>query len=156
MENDYSASLRELRESTNKLNALTDRANDLVRRTERFLSEECRVGGPIYVHVESLDEDVEPDGPCLETYLGYGRFKGEHRIIVEHVLEGDPRGAKPWAECSRDIKLASLDALPTLIKKLLEKVSKQVADVDAKLSALESMVTPNTGTKKPASRRRKG
>ncbi len=42
---DLSQQLRELQKSTEELNAATDKANDVVCRTEIFLKEKCRVGG---------------------------------------------------------------------------------------------------------------
>jgi hypothetical protein len=159
MEDDHSASLRQLRGASDELNALTDRANELVRRTERYLRDECHVGGTHHVHVPSMDVTAEtsdgPPGPDWATYLGYERYKGEHRIVVSHLLDADPHEIKPWAECSRDIKLKTLDALPELIQRLLETVNEQIADVRAKLGKLESMI-PADGSKARSSRGGKG
>lgn len=152
MADDLSMQLRELRKSTDELNTLTDKANDLVRRTENYLREECRIGGPVHVHVASLDETVEsPDGPEWSTYLGYDRYNGELRIVVSHLLDGDPREVKAWAECSRDIKLQSLDALPKLIKELLKKVREQVADIQAKVDLLDSTIPSSDGLQRRSS-----
>jgi hypothetical protein len=144
MTDDLSKQLLELRKSTDELNVLTDRANELVRRTEQYLIEECRVGGPVYVHVASMDEPVVeeagPGAPEWSTYLGYDRYKGELRIVVSHVVEGDEHEVKAWAECSRDIKLDTLDVLPKVIQELLKKVRKQVAGVKATVDLLDSMI----------------
>ena len=51
-------------------------------------------------------------------------------------------------ECSRDIKLKTLDALPDLIAELLKKVMEQVADVHEKVSSLENLFPPES-TNKP-------
>jgi hypothetical protein len=157
MADDLSMQLRELRKSTDELNALTDKANDLVRRTESYLSEECRVGGPVHVHVPSLDQDIEPPGgPEWSTYLGYDRYKGELRIVVAHLLDGDEHEVNAWAECSRDIKLAALDALPKLIQEILKKVRKQVADVQAKVDLLDSIIPTSGGSQRRSSAPRRG
>ena len=140
MTDDLSKSLLKLRNSTNELNELTDRANALVRRAERYLSEECRVGGPVHVEVPSMDQPNENFGPDWSTYLGYERYKGEHRIVVTHAVDGDPHEIKAWAECSRDIKLKSIEALPDLVQMLLEKVNEQVAQIHEKLCLLEGMI----------------
>lgn len=154
---DLSQQLRELQKSTEELNAATDKASDVVRRTEIFLKEKCRVGGHASVEVPSLDEDVDPrDGPFLETYLEYERYKGDYRILVTHLLDGDPRETKPWAECSRDIKLQTLEALPKLIDELLKKVRKQVADVQATVDFLDSMIPSASGFRGGPSTPRKG
>jgi hypothetical protein len=153
MSDDLSMQLRELRKSTDELNVLTDKANDLVRRAEAFLSQECRVGGPVYVFVSSAQSD--DDGPVWSTYLGYDRHKGELRIVVSGFLEDELRELKPWAECSRDLKLETLDALPKVIQELSKKVRKQVADVKAKVELLDSMIpSPAEKPQQPAGRRR--
>jgi hypothetical protein len=137
---DLSKQLHELQKSAVDLNAVTDKANDVVRRTEVFLREECRVGGRASVPVYSLHEDDDPEGPAWETYLEYERHKGDFRILVTHLVDGDPHETKPWAECSRDIKLKTIDALPKLIGELLKKVKQQVADVQAKVDLLDGMI----------------
>jgi hypothetical protein len=160
MEDDHSASLRLLRGASDELNALTDRANELIRRTERYLRDECHIGGTHHVHIPSMDVTAEmangQTGPEWSTYLGYERYKGEHRIVVSHLVEGDQHELKPWAECSRDVKLKTLDGLPELIHELLETVNEQVADVRAKLGKLESMIPPADGSKARSSRGGKG
>lgn len=154
---DLSQQLLELQKSTEELNAASDKANDVVRRTEIFLKEKCRVGGYASVEVPSLAEDVDPpDGPDWETYLEYERYNGDYRIVVTHVLDGEPREKKPWAECSRDIKLETLTALPNLIEKLLKKVRKQVADVQATVDFLDSAIPPASGLRRGPSTPRKG
>lgn len=143
MKDDLSVSLHELRNSTNKLNTLTDRANGLIQRTEYYLSKECRIGGPVNVHIEALDKLDHNDNPNLPewtSYLGYERHNGEHRIMVTHVLDGDPHESKPWAECSRDIKLKAIEALPSLIEKMLEKVQNQVVELEGRLDRLDRII----------------
>src|SRR5258708_32234646 len=76
MTTDLSKQLRELQESTNDLNSLTDKANDIVRRVELFLKEKCRVGGWANVAVPSEDEREGDPDDAWETYLGYERYKG--------------------------------------------------------------------------------
>jgi hypothetical protein len=154
MADDLSMQLRELRKSTDELNVLTDKANDLVRRAENFLAQECRVGGPVHVFVSALDS--EGGAPEWSTYLGYERYKGEHRIVVSHLVDGDPHETKAWAECSRDVKLETLDALPKVIQELSKKVREQVADVRAKVDLLDSMIPSAAETQKLPSGRRRG
>jgi hypothetical protein len=153
---DLSKQLRELQKSTDDLNALTDKANEVVRRTELFLREKCRVGGRASVPVPSLHEDDDPEGPAWETYLEYERYKGDYRILVTHLVDGDPHETKPWAECSRDIKLKTLDALPELIGELLKKVRKQIADTQAKVDLLDGMIPSASEVQPRPSAPRKG
>jgi hypothetical protein len=51
--------LRELQKSTEDLNGLTDKANEVVRRTETFLAEKCRVGKRASVDAPCVDEEEE-------------------------------------------------------------------------------------------------
>ena len=141
MATDLSTQLHELQKSTDDLNAITDKANDVVRRAEIFLREKCRVGGWASVYIPIPEEDEDPEGgPTWETYLRYDRYKGDYRIVVEHSMDGEPHSVKPWAECSRDIKLETLEALPALIEELHKKVRKQIAGVQAKVDRLDSMI----------------
>lgn len=160
MADDLSKSLRELRNSTDELNTLTDQANDLVRRTERYLSEECRVGGPASTHIAWMDQTAEgPNGeigPEWSTFLWYKRHKGEHRIMVEHTLDYDVHESKPWAECSRDVKLETINALPDLIKELLKKVNEQISGIRSTVTELDGIIPPDGASKKSSPRRRKG
>ncbi len=160
MTDDLSKSLRELRNSTEELNTLTDQANDLVRCTEHFLSKECRVGGPVVTLIPWMSGDAEgpngEPGPEYCTYLSYKRHNGEHRILVEHTLDHELRVSKPWAESSRDEKLDTIKALPMLIGELSQKVDKQVSEVRATVTALEGLLPSEDASKKPTSRRRRG
>lgn len=145
MATDFSAQLSALQNSSNDLNALTDKANDVVRRVEIFLREKCRVGGWASAYVPQPEEDEDPEDPrTYETYLRYERYKGEYRITVTHLMDGEPQETKPWAECSRDMKLMTLEVLPDLINELHKKVSKQVTHIQAKIDLLDSMI-PSVG-----------
>jgi hypothetical protein len=138
---DLSRQLHELQNSTNDLNALTDKANDVVRRVEIFLRDTCRIGGWGSVYVPPPEDYEEPEnGATWETCLEYQRYKGDYRIIVTHLLNSDPHESKPWSECSRDIKLQALEALPALIDELHKKVKKQIAHVQGKIDLLDSMI----------------
>jgi hypothetical protein len=158
MATDFPAQLQALQNSTNDLNALTDKANNVVRRVEIFLRESCRVGGWASAYVPIPEEDENPEDPrTIETYLRYERFKGEYRITVTHLIDGNAQETRPWAECSRDTKLKTLEALPELIDELHKKVSKQVALVQARIDLLDSMI-PSVGEpqQRPSATKKKG
>ncbi len=153
---DLSQQLRELQKSTEELNAATDKASDIVRRTEVFLKEKCRVGGHANVEVPSLLREDPPNGPIWETYLEYERYKGDYRILVTHLVDGDPHETKPWAECSRHIKPERLEVQPKLTDQLLKKGKKQVAAVQATVDFLDSMIPSASGLPRGPSTPRKG
>jgi hypothetical protein len=154
---DLSKQLRELQKASDDLNDITDRANDIVGRVEAFLGEQCRVGGEASVPVAFDDADgASEEGPEWETYLQYGRFKGKFRFLVTHTINGDPHETKPWTECSRDIKLKTVEALPELIGKLLETVKSQIGDARAKIDLLEAMLPPGADSQQRSTPSKKG
>jgi hypothetical protein len=135
---DLSKQLRELQKSADDLNELTDKANEVVRRVEIFLGEKCRVGG--YAGVNILSDEVPSDeGPDCESYLVYDRYKGDYRILVANCVNGDEVEKKPWAECSREVKLTALDFLPELISSLHAQVKEQIGAAQAKIERLDKM-----------------
>lgn len=154
---DLSMQLDELQKSANELNALTDKANDIVRRTEIFLTNTCRVGGCTEVPIYPLDDDDEADSETtLQNWLVYERFDGEFRILVTLTEEDKLRDKKPWAECSREMKLRAINSLPKLIDELLKKVRKRVSDAQASVQLLDSTIPAAGETQPRASRSRKG
>ena len=157
MTGDLSKQLHALQKSTDDLNALTDRANEIVRRVEVFLREKCRVGGQASVAVDSLTQDHSHDGgPIIEPYLDYERYKGDFRILVSTFIDNELHDSKPWSECSREVKLKALDALPELIGKLHEMVNSQLQETRAKIDHLDSMFPSAAELQQRASASKKG
>ncbi|HUM03304.1 MAG TPA: hypothetical protein VL084_13530 [Thermoanaerobaculia bacterium] len=150
---DIPAILSGLRAATPKLNETTDKANEAVRRIERLLSDELKLGVQGEVVISSSHK-----APKLREVmsLAYERHRGAFRIVVkrsEGMTFVDERGHNdealkeieniPWAECPRHIKLEAFERLPDLLKQvsatakdLLDRTDSTSQAVDDLLSAL--------------------
>jgi hypothetical protein len=73
---------------------------------------------------------------------------------VTHLVDGDLREAKPWAECLRDIKLRTLEELPLLIEDLHQKVKMQIAQVQAKVELLDGMIPSESELQRPSAKKK--
>ena len=104
-----------------RLNELTDRANQLIRDAEARLSE-MSVG--IYREAKFR---IRPDHPKL-AHLLYQKHNGKFIIgVLKMSLVAGEVVFTPWAECTREEKIAAVSALPDLIKNI-EAEAKKLAD----------------------------
>ena len=104
-----------LRTASLRLNEITDKAISAVRQTEQFLNEECSIGLPVSV----------PASVNSEIRLAYSRIGGKYRICIV----GKDENARPWADCPRDEKLKTFNALPNLLEAIAIETEKMVAAV---------------------------
>jgi hypothetical protein len=139
--------MAELRDSTKRLNAITDEANNVVRDVEEFLNKECGVG--VCASVVVSTREIEKHGITLFTSLSYCRVNGKFRIAVENGSDDDPETeAKAWAECTREEKLLTLPKLPVLIQEIASIVSASVESaqrVVTTVTASMAAVLPKKG-----------
>src|SRR5438876_9167168 len=103
-------SIETLRKFTPRLNDLSDRANKTVNEVETLLNESLSVGIPV-------EEGFSPAGA-----LKYERYVDSFRIIVCWEEDDGHGYARPWVECGRELKMASVRALPGLLRKLAAEV----------------------------------
>lgn len=133
MTGDLTASFAKLKKSSDELNALTDKANETVRRVEKFLVNECRAGTETKVLTGATIEGR------LE-YLGYIKHNGSFRIVV--VLE--PGGTiltsgqniTLWGECNRDRKLRTIRALPDLVSDIQVELDNRINEASDAIATL--------------------
>ncbi len=146
MDDSLSKSLNKLRNSSKRLNQLTDQANQTIREVETFL-EECSLGvnGSVLV---SRGKEINGDNSL--RYLEYRRVGSRYRIaIVDRVssldddFEASEQNVKPWSDASRDEKLESIKKLPDLLKEMgdllegkIESAEKGLGEVSAALHEL--------------------
>lgn len=118
-------SIDRLRESTARLNAISDETSFAVQAVETFLRKEISVGITAWVIVdkEVLDEKA---GHIKYLMLGFDRHQGEYRILVSSGTNVDDYITKPWMECNRKTKLQTVEKLPELITEVTNQVDKQV------------------------------
>lgn len=122
MSNNAFDSLAGLRTSTEQLNKSADHLIGLVLGIEQFLSEESNVGTPVYVPTPS------PKDSSVHYLLGYQRYDKKFRIVVKKIIT-NPLGIddviKPWAECTRDVKIKTAKCLTQLISEIYEVIQSE-------------------------------
>ena len=101
-----------------QLNALVDQMATRVRELEEMLNA-AGVGFEVWVELG--------DGMSL----GYCRWKGRFRVSVSDV--GDTHaGAKPWTDCTREIKVSTFARVDDLLERLLSVTTERVKELTAK------------------------
>jgi hypothetical protein len=118
---DLAQALSVLRKSTSELNQLTDRGSELVRMVEAELERQS-----IGITAQVLVKEYEDDFTAM--LLGYVYANDKLRVSLLWAERGDDSPLiRPWAECSRDEKLASLEFLPALLLKLADQVEQRIS-----------------------------
>lgn len=125
------ASVEKIKQSTSRLNKLSDEAARVVAATEAFLAKEVSVGVEAYVEVERAPLIEEGGGPMEYTVLCFARHNGKFRIIVSIGTDEENTVRKPWVEWSRDIKLETVKHLPTLLERIATAVDDEVSEAAA-------------------------
>jgi hypothetical protein len=137
---DLKNELARLRALTPKLNAATDRATKVVLAVERFLYDECEFGLVASIRViEGRDEDESIEsGQVLE----YGRWDGRFKLLV-YDFEAPCNGPTfygektPWINAPRNKKLATVYAIPSLLREVGRVVEKAIREADSDTSTIE-------------------
>lgn len=124
--------LENLRDSSRELNSLTDQAAELVKRVEDFLNKKCSIGMSTYVEV-----DADALGAWV-LYLAYERVDGRFRIAVdfEYTDDSDEFQTTAWSDCSRHLKLKTMEHLPKLLTEIAENANEEVAQTREKVTSL--------------------
>jgi hypothetical protein len=145
--------LDELSNLTKKLNSTADRLATVVQGVEAHLGDICRLGMHASVVIES---ESNPDEDFTSTTcLVYGRYQGKYRIHIVEVdehcgsLVSDPTETL-WANCSRDLKLASFRKLPELLDKMIAQVKETIEQVEVNAQDLEAVISLRGHKKKEA------
>lgn len=142
MSTDISASIEKVRQSTGLLNHLTDKMGAVVLEVEGFLNKECSAG--IRADTTIRSEETEYGDTWFQA-LSYRRVGSRYRIAVVTGDAGDPDDwtIKPWSDCDRETKIASIAKLPALMEEIAKAVDSTVAsaeeNVDAALQILQAI-----------------
>ena len=132
------ASLASVRDAADRLNKMTDRAAETVRRVEEFLGERCSVGVTASVLVS--EEDAQDFPTTWTTNLAYAWTNNGLRIVVSVYSEHDGRtDVKTWAECSRDVKLATVKKLPDLLTAIADEINKRISDAEDAIGTIDEV-----------------
>lgn len=108
-----------LRDSTDKLNQVSDKAAAAVRDVEDALAD-CGYGSGV-----SIPIGTDPlDGDSL--HLEYRKFNQKFRVTIVSYGEGSERAASPWSDWSRSIKLQAITGLPLLLASIKSEIDEQL------------------------------
>lgn len=127
MSDSISSAMSTLKNSADKLNTITNKAASTVKNIEAFLSSECSIGFNERVLIKKND--------FSSTYLEYRRVGSNFRITVTNssntnTILTKKETVKAWSDCSRDIKIESLEKLPDLIIAITKHVEKEITKAD--------------------------
>lgn len=136
--------IAQLRAITPRLHAVTDEAARIVRIVETFLGEECKLG--LAAHCDFDEVDDQRGAPIACKRLEYGRIDGQFRLIiaeididVEAYEERTYLSRTAWVNCTREMKLRSIEYIPNLLAAINQKVKstiKQTEEATVKVNAL--------------------
>ncbi len=145
MNKDLSAHIAAIRNSTSRLNILSDELNDSCREVERILSEELKIGITGKVNAGTgLNEDTGAESNFI---LEYCRFSSKFRLVVRmesYDINVDPT-LKPWSDCSRIIKVKTAEALPELLKAVSLKAQSTEQEIGNAVTTVNNVIKTLTG-----------
>lgn len=116
-----------LGDAAERLNKSFDAISERIRGIEHQLANEFKLGTTATVWLS------------VDTFgLTYQRFNRDWRILV--ILDAEPDGSikdwKPWMDCNRDVKLATVPLIPLLLEELAATALEQAKQAEAALAAL--------------------
>ena len=126
-------SFREIQHSSSRLNEITDEANNIIRTTEKFLTDKCKVGIPAFVTI------YDGTGFMPSKFLEYRKVNSKYRIAVVDAVVGSDGSpvdeyVRPWSECSRDVKLEAIKKLPDLLIKITSNLNERISEAETAIS----------------------
>lgn len=151
MTEDVCKSINQIRELSPKLNRATDKANEIVARVETFLNEECSIGIPALV---LIDWEAVSTNAKRRKWLVYERIDGKFRIGVETDLVENAERANEqvtredlvdWSSCSRALKLEAFGRLPTLLRQIVEEVTRVTETTTGVAETVDEIVVALNG-----------
>ncbi|MDH5407157.1 MAG: hypothetical protein OEZ33_07735 [Gammaproteobacteria bacterium] len=152
MSNDLSASIQKLKNSSLRINEITDKASDSFRIVEKFLRDDCKINISAYAFVEKVDDD---SAYYLKYFKGdksgrtRGLMKKEFGIFLTTSnsiapLENDYI-VKHWSNFSRDEKLKSINYLPFLMNEISNQLNKKIDEVGESAEQVFETLAKMTG-----------
>lgn len=153
---DIPRALVRIEETAKQLNVLCDQAGESVKRLEGFLAQ-AHVG--VHASVKIWDTSDEY-GPGDSHGISYGKYGTSFRVYLYwDVPEDQQTTTKPWAECKREDKLASLPFLGKLLEKIAEVLSEKVTEAEQALAAIAAFTesrNANDSTTSPVATNKSG
>jgi hypothetical protein len=133
----FDVSLRDLRHLSSHLNDLTDRAAQTVQDVEKFL-DSCNIG--IEVSVPIINQEIGADANKDIGHLEY-RIVGRNRQSRIMVRDSSTNDVRAWSECTRDLKIKSIGALPELIRSLTSVVTHKLTEAERALEKVSQLLS---------------
>jgi hypothetical protein len=125
--------LRKLQLAANRLNSLSDQTAEQVRAMEALLNE-LSLGVSVGVPLSN-------DGLYRRSLEYRRRDDRAYHIAVVKCLPGlDPEEIKPWGQCSREIKLEAVQAIPDLIVELIDAIEDRIKESEHALGSLSQIL----------------
>lgn len=119
--------LPKLGDAAERLNKSFDAISDRIVGIENQLANEFKLGTSATVSL-----------PTEDLGLTYQRYNRDWRIVV--ILDTNPDGSikewKPWSDCNREVKLATVPLIPLLLEKLAATALEQAKQAEAALAAI--------------------
>jgi len=133
MPDGLSVSLDKLRKSAEKLNAITEVANQTVQSVEAFLA-----GLSIGVDGDAnVWTDDESDYQC---FLSYRRLNGRFRIAVVHGTCPEDEVVRAWAECNREEKLETIVKIPELVACIANRAEDRTTEAEEAVDVVKQVL----------------
>lgn len=127
-----------LRQSSARLNQLSDEAAATIKSTEEFLTKECSIG--LYGSVV-LEHYEEPGNYEFWKRLSFQKYKNKFRIVIVEYASYDPEeSVKPWSDCDRETKISTIQLLPELLEDIAKSAEKKVQATEKALSTVEAQI----------------
>ena len=138
---ELSVALARVRSNATELNQLSDALNESVREIESSLNK-LNLGIHVWVNVTKPEAPEDPT-----TYLEYRRYGSRYRVVVVTSPQSDPEDedVRPWGDCSRAVKLETIQKLPELIVKMGEEIESRRSSVEESLKLTTSVLAELNG-----------
>jgi hypothetical protein len=154
MSSDLTAALQKLERSSQRLNALTDRASDTITHLEVLLDNfsigieaSIAFGDKRQTVKEMLAKTKNPATSFFASvdnhldeyrYLEYQRYGKDKRFhFVVRDFDGTLIG---WSELARDIKIQAISVLPNLLRVLVEKIDYRIESAERALEEVSQIL----------------
>lgn len=124
------SAIAHLQQSTANLNTLADLAATRVKQLEDYL-ESCGIGFEVSI---AITEAEKPD-----LYFSYSRIAKKYRLAVQQP--GLMASPVAWAECSRDLKIRTIQHLPRLLHAITKQIDERVKEAKAAAASVANVLS---------------
>jgi hypothetical protein len=128
---ELSSLLSDLKESSQKLNDESGAMNSTIISIESQLVQ-ANTGVEHWLGTDDILETRDEDGNRDHAVLGFAKIDGQWGLFVRRYGSGGD--VVPLIQASREVRIAALAKMPTLVKMLSDEVNRKLKAIeDAKL-----------------------